>query len=112
MSQPRGNRLFGSSLIAFVVVAVIVAAVNVLLGGAVWRLDLTQDRIYTLSDGTKDVLKGLDGPVTLKLFFNGSDPQVPPALRTFARSVEDLLREYEIGGKGNILVEKNDPQPD
>ena len=112
MSQPRGNRLFGSSLIAFIVVAVIVAAVNVLLGGAVWRLDLTQDRIYTLSDGTKDVLKGLDGPVTLKLFFNGSDPQVPPSLRTFARSVEDLLREYEIGGKGNIIVEKHDPQPD
>ncbi len=112
MSQPRGNRLFGSSLVAFVVVAVIVAAVNILLGGAVWRVDLTQDRIYTLSDGTKDVLKGLDGPVTLKLFFNGSDPQVPPALRLFARSVEDLVREYEIGGKGNIVVEKHDPQPD
>lgn len=112
MSQPRGNRLFGSSLVAFVVVAVIVAAVNILLGGAVWRIDLTQDRIYTLSDGTRDVLKGLDGPVTLKLFFNGSDPQVPPALRLFARSVEDLLREYAIGGKGSVIVEKHDPQPD
>ena len=112
MSQPRGNRLFGSSLVAFIVVAVIVAAVNILLGGAVWRLDLTQDRIYTLSNGTRDVLKGLDGPVTLKLFFNGSDPQVPPSLRLFAQSVEDLLREYEINGKGNVVFERHDPQPD
>ncbi|MBU4459470.1 MAG: Gldg family protein [Verrucomicrobia bacterium] len=112
MPQPRGPRLFGSSLAAFAVVAVIVAAVNILLGGVVWRIDMTQDRIYTLSDGTRDVLKGLDGPVTFKLFFNGSDPQVPPTVKLFARSVEDLLREYEIAGKGNILVEVHDPQPD
>ncbi|MCX7819142.1 MAG: Gldg family protein [Kiritimatiellae bacterium] len=111
-NQPRGGRLLGSSLAAFVVVAAIVVAVNVILGGVVWRLDLTEDRIYTLSEGTRAVLRELDGPVTLKFFFNASDPQVPPHLRVYARAVSDLLREYEIEGRGKIVVETYDPVPD
>lgn len=111
-TQPRGGRLFGSSLAAFLITAVIVAAINVLVGAMVWRIDLTEDRIYTLSSGTRQMLAGLENPTTLKLFFNGTDPQVPPALRLYARAVEDLLREYEIAGRGNIIVEKHDPVPD
>ncbi len=111
-TQPRGGRLFGSSVAAFGIVAAIIAAANVLLSSVVVRMDLTEDRIYTLSAGTRELLAGLDGPCTLKLFFNASDPQVPPALRVYARQVEDLLREYEIAGRGRILVEKHDPIPD
>ncbi len=111
-NQPRGGRLVGSSLAAFAIVTAIVVAVNVILGGMVWRLDLTEDRIYTLSEGTRQVLRELDGPVTLKLFFNASDPQVPPNLRVYARAVNDLLREYEIAGRGNVVVETYDPVPD
>jgi ABC-type uncharacterized transport system involved in gliding motility auxiliary subunit len=110
--QPRGKTLVGSSIAAFLIVAAIVVAVNVLFSQVVWRLDLTEDRIYTLSEGTREVLAELDGPVTLKLFFNSSDPMVPPQLRTYARQVEDLLREYEIASRGRIVLEKYDPVPD
>jgi len=111
-NQPRGGRLVGSSLAAFAIVTAIVVAINTILDGVVWRLDLTEDRIYTLSEGTRSVLRDLDSPVTLKLFFNASDPQVPPNLRVYARAVNDLLREYEIAARGKVVVESYDPIPD
>lgn len=111
MSATSSHRVFGG-FAAVAVVLVIVGAANVLVGNLNLRADLTEEKLYTLSAGTREVLGKLEAPVTLKFFFNGSEPQVPPGIKLFARSVEDLLREYEISGKGRIVVEKHDPKPD
>jgi ABC-type uncharacterized transport system involved in gliding motility auxiliary subunit len=59
------------------------------------------------------VLHKLDRTVTLKFYFNRSAQEVPIPLKTFARQVEDLLREYQLAGGGRIVVEPtHDPKPD
>jgi ABC-type uncharacterized transport system involved in gliding motility auxiliary subunit len=104
-------KLSGGIAGLLVLLAILIAA-NVIIGGLRVRKDFTQERLYTLSDGTRSVLKKLDHNVTLKFFFSSSAPEVPGPLKTFAQQVEDLLHEYQLAGRGRIVVEKYDPKPD
>jgi ABC-type uncharacterized transport system involved in gliding motility auxiliary subunit len=90
----------------------ILVAVNVILGNLRLRLDVTEERLYTLSAGTQTILRELDGTVTLKLFASTSSPQIPMYLKTYARQVEDLLGEYRMAAGRKLLVEVIDPTPD
>jgi len=101
-----------SGAVGLVALLAILVAVNVIVGSVRLRVDLTQEKLYTLSAGTRRMLKALDRPVTLKLFFNSSTPEVPPQLKNYAREVEDLLKEYRMAGGRRIQVEKYDPKPD
>jgi ABC-type uncharacterized transport system involved in gliding motility auxiliary subunit len=97
-----------------VVMLVILIAVNVITGAVPARVDLTQDKAYTLSAGTKTILKKLDTPVKVRFYCTQSETATPETvfLKDYARKVEDLLREYkQIAGK-NLIIEKYDPQPD
>jgi ABC-type uncharacterized transport system involved in gliding motility auxiliary subunit len=100
------------SFLGLAVVIVIAIAVNVILSTFNLRKDLTEEKLYTLSEGTRGILKDLPEPVTLKLFFNGSNAEVPIQIKSFVRRVEDLLTEYRVHGKGNIIIEQYDPKPD
>jgi ABC-type uncharacterized transport system involved in gliding motility auxiliary subunit len=91
---------------------VILVAVNAILGNARLRLDVTEERLYTLSQGTKTILRELDNTVTLKLFVSTSSPQMPMYLKSYARQVEDLLAEYRMAAGRKLLVEVIDPRPD
>jgi ABC-type uncharacterized transport system involved in gliding motility auxiliary subunit len=75
------------------------------------RVDLTADKTYTLSAGTKAILKKLDTPVQIK-FYATQGKDMPVELKVYAQRVEDLLNEYEKVGGNNIQVRKYDPQPD
>jgi len=88
----------------------ILVLLNLVLGAARGRFDLTQGRLYTLSEGTRAVLGKLESPVKIRLYFSQSD--VPLPIKAYGRRVEDLLAEFRQAGRGKILVEKFDPQPD
>ncbi|MFT5719563.1 MAG: ABC-type uncharacterized transport system involved in gliding motility auxiliary subunit, partial [Oleiphilaceae bacterium] len=75
------------------------------------RLDLSESGLYTLSAGTKKILKGLDQPVTLSLYFSEKASSQLPALRTYAQRVEELLEEYVGLSNGKITFIKIDPIP-
>lgn len=102
----------GFGLVALALVFGILVAVNVIASSMRLRIDLTQEKLYTLSPVTRQVLAGLDKTVTLKFFFNRSAPDIPTPLKGFADQVEDLLREYSLAARGRIIVEKYDPKPD
>ena len=96
------------------VMLVMIVAVNVIFGAKPVRVDMTQERAYTLSAGTKAVLKKLDTPIKVRFYCTQSETATPESvyLKSYARKVEDLLQEYkQIAGK-NLLIEKYDPQPD
>jgi ABC-type uncharacterized transport system involved in gliding motility auxiliary subunit len=76
------------------------------------RVDLTADKAFTLSPGTKRILGKLDSRVTIRFYCTQGDTAMPPALRTYAQHIEDLLAEYQQAGKGKIVVQKLDPKPD
>ncbi len=97
-----------------VVMLVIMLAVNVITGARPVRVDLTQEKAFTLSDGTRAVLKKLDTPVKIRFYCTQSEMATPETvyLKNYARKVEDLLQEYkQIAGR-NLIIEKYDPQPD
>ena len=91
---------------------VILIAANFLLGSFNARVDLTQGSVYTLSQGTKSILGKLEAPVKIRLYFSQSSSTVPVGLKTFAKRVEDLLREFERAGNGKVIIEKLNPEPD
>ncbi len=90
----------------------ILIAVNVIVSNLRARVDLTEENLCTLSDGTRNVLKQLERKVTLKLFFSSSDPAVPMQLKSYADQVTDLLQEYRKASGNKVKVEQYDPKPD
>lgn len=92
----------------------IVIAVNFIAGNVRTRVDLTQSKAYTLSAGTKAVLKKLDAPLKIRFYCTQSEAATPETvfLKNYARKVEDLLAEYRQVAGRNLVIEKYDPQPD
>jgi ABC-type uncharacterized transport system involved in gliding motility auxiliary subunit len=89
----------------------ILLLVNFVLGAFNQRIDLTQGRLYTLSEGTRSVLSKLEAPVRIRLYFTQS-ADTPLGMKVFGRRVEDLLAAFRREANGKIIIEKLDPQPD
>jgi ABC-type uncharacterized transport system involved in gliding motility auxiliary subunit len=89
----------------------IFAALNFIASKLNVRCDLTEERLYTVSDSTRKVLKKLDTPVTLKFYYTKSS-NMPAFLKTYASKILDLMKEYKQVGGTNIIIEKYDPAPD
>ncbi|HPS01435.1 MAG TPA: GldG family protein, partial [Candidatus Sumerlaeota bacterium] len=103
-----------NAIVALVVVAVIVLAVN-LIGSLLFnrvKLDITQEKLYTLSEGSRNTLKGIDATVTAKFFYSRTALTSVPFLRDYANRVEELLREYLAYSGGKMKLEIIDPRPD
>jgi len=90
----------------------ILVAIGVIAGAAKFRLDLTSERLFTLSDGTKKIIGKLDTPVIIRFYCTQSQNDMPVALKNYAKRVEDLLYEYRQASHGQIQIQKFDPQPD
>ena len=105
------QRLFSKAgLLGLALLALLLTAVsNHLFKGA--RLDLTEDKLFTLSDGTHNLLSSLDGSATLQLYYSESQTKELPFIRNYARRVTELLEEYAAASKGKIKLEVIDPEP-
>ena len=114
MSANKSNLLsrFGTGLAGLLVLLVIIGAANLIIANLRLRVDLTAERLYTLSTGSKQVLAKLENDVTLKFYFSSSSAEMPMGLKTYANQVQDLLKEYELAGKGRVALEAYDPKPD
>ena len=75
------------------------------------RLDLTEQKLYTISEGTKTILEGLDKPIELDFFYSDEATKGLVALRNYARRVEELLRAYERESGGKLKLHVVDPEP-
>jgi ABC-type uncharacterized transport system involved in gliding motility auxiliary subunit len=100
------------SVVGVIAVLVILIAINLLGGFLKFRSDLTENRLYTLSDGTKKILNKLDTDVVIRFYFSKDNASVPVPLRTYAQEVQDLLDEYQQASHGKVKVVKLDPKPD
>jgi ABC-type uncharacterized transport system involved in gliding motility auxiliary subunit len=99
------------SAVGLVVLALLLIAVNYLVSVVPAKADLTEGKLYTLSDGTKKILRNLASPVTVKLYVSRGDT-VPVPLRGFAQRVDDMVREFKGVAGANLIVERYNPQPD
>ena len=75
------------------------------------RMDLTQNRLYTLTAGTKNILGALEEPITLRLFLSQASATRLPGISSYTQRVKELLREYARQAGGVITVRIIDPEP-
>ena len=76
-----------------------------------FRLDLTEQRLFTLSDGTRNTIRAIDEPVTLRLYVSRSLASRLPSISGYVARVRDLLQEYEYAADGKIILTVIDPEP-
>ncbi|MGD8976312.1 MAG: Gldg family protein, partial [Gammaproteobacteria bacterium] len=75
------------------------------------QLDLTENQLYTISGGTRDLLGSLEEPVQLYFFFSSRATEDIPQLRDYARRVRELLQEFVITAGGKLQLTEIDPLP-
>jgi gliding motility-associatede transport system auxiliary component len=99
------------SAVGLVALLLVLVAVNFLVSRVPARVDLTDGDLYTLSPGTRKILRGLQSPVKVKLYVSQGE-SVPVQLRGFAQRVEDTVREFKQAAGSNLVVERYNPKPD
>jgi ABC-type uncharacterized transport system involved in gliding motility auxiliary subunit len=99
------------SAVGLAALFLILVAFNYLAAGASLRADLTEGKLYTLSEGTKKVLRGLEAPVKVKLYVSSGEA-MPVPLRGFAQRAANLVEEFKSVAGPNLVIERYDPRPD
>ena len=106
----------GYSLAALLVVAVLLLTINLLADLLVKgvRFDMTANRLYTLSEGTRHILASLDEPLSLRFYFSEKQFSEMPGIATYGQRVRELLEEYAAvsNGKLHLIIEAPEPFSD
>ena len=76
-----------------------------------FRIDLTEDKLYSLSDGTKAIVSSLPEPLELLFFYSESATKDNPPIRSYGFRVQELLREIVIESDGQLTFKLIDPEP-
>jgi ABC-type uncharacterized transport system involved in gliding motility auxiliary subunit len=107
-SDPRRRR----SLAALLCILLMLVAANIIAGRLLpVRLDLTAERLYTLSSGTGQTLARIDEPITLRFYYSTRLGQAIPAYGVYAQRVRELLDEYVAAARGKLRLEVYQPLP-
>ncbi|MEX2453720.1 MAG: GldG family protein, partial [Rhodospirillaceae bacterium] len=110
-STVRDNRAL--SAVALVLAVVLFLAINVFSEAAIkgYQLDLTEQRLYTLSEGTEKTLAAVEEPITLRFFATRKLIETTPGLSGYADRVQELLERYVSLSNGAIRLELVNPEP-
>lgn len=76
-----------------------------------WQLDLTQNRLYTISPGTDRILKSIKEPIDLYFFYSATEAESIPQISPYGQRVHDFLEELAQRSDGMIHLHVIDPKP-
>lgn len=101
------------SLGSLLLLVVLFVALTMIAGSLFkgFRFDLTENRLFTLSEGTGRILESLEEPVTLYFYFSQDASREIPAVRAYAKRVNELLDEFVDRSGGMLSVQHIDPDP-
>jgi ABC-type uncharacterized transport system involved in gliding motility auxiliary subunit len=107
----RSQQRLGTSSLLLVAVAFVAAVVisNQLFKGL--RIDLTENNLYTLSDGTTRILESIEEPINLYFYFSDQATEGVPSLRDYANRVREMLEEFADASRGKLRLSVIDPLP-
>ena len=98
------------ALVLLVLGFIAFSAINTLLFGRL-RIDFTEGALYTVSDGTREIIAGIGEPIDMYFFFSDKATREAAPLRGYARRVRELLEEYAHEADGRIRLHVIDPEP-
>ena len=107
-NRQRNLGVLSLVLLGLVFVAAVTANNSLLTG---LRIDLTEDNLYTVSPGTRNVLSSIVEPINVYLFFSDSESADIAPLRNYASRVREMLEELEGAAGGNLVLHVVDPVP-
>lgn len=90
----------------------ILAGFNYIAAMGKQRIDLTKEKLYTLSKGSKEILGKIDGQVEIRFYCTRGEKEMPMVLKSYAQRVDDLLAEYQQYAGKKLVVKRLDPKPD
>ncbi len=96
-------------LLAFLAMVLVIMLANRYLSSI--RLDVTENKLYTVSQGTKNILSSLSEPINLKFFYSKKMAAQLPGIGVYAERVADMIKEYQRLAGTNISIEQIDPEP-
>lgn len=102
--------LFSPAGLVGIAVALIVSVVIISFLPSL-RIDLTEDKLYTLSEGTRNIVSNLENPIELRFFYSESATEDQPQIRAYGTRVQELLEEIVIASDGNLSLSVIDPEP-
>lgn len=106
----RRNLTSGTGLLIAVVLFLAVNIISNLALKSV-RFDLTENKLYTLSQGTRNILAGLDEPITLRLYLSKKLASNFPDINSYSVRVKELLEQYQRVSNGKLTLDIIDPEP-
>ena len=114
MMQKRQLKRTGIfSLWGLTLAFIVFIATNMLFN--VWspavRLDVSEDKLYTLSDGTQSILQSIDEPVVLHFFFSERLGKEVPLYASYSRRIRELLVEIVAVADGKVVLVEHNPEP-
>ena len=100
------------ALVGIPLALVLFFAVNVFANATLRsaRVDLTEEKLFSLSDGSRAIAENLEEPVRLYLYFSRKEASELTELVAYADRVERLLREYVRHSDGMLELEVIDPE--
>ncbi len=109
----RLSRTGAVSLVGLFIGAILFVAINTLFDGLFpgARIDLTEDRLFTLSEGTHETLAAIDEPVEMHFFYSERLGRELPFYGGYSRRVRDLLNEIVAAAGGKVILHERDPVP-
>ena len=93
-------------------VALLLIAINIIASILNGRVDMTEEKRYTLSPGTRAILKTIKAPVSVRLYYSRDVKNMPVWMKNYAPRVRDMLKEYERLADGRLTIEEKNPTPD
>lgn len=100
------------SIGGLILLLLILVLVNFVFARVNLRWDATEDKLYSLSDSTREILAGLKQNVAIKVYYSQDLVNTPVHIKTYARRLLDFLSEYEYESDGRVTVETYNPKAD
>jgi ABC-type uncharacterized transport system involved in gliding motility auxiliary subunit len=93
--------------------AVVLLSINLIssIGLRSWQADLTQDRLFTISNGTREILKSIDEPIRAQLYFSRNLAAASPDVARYFDRVRALFEQYRNISGGKLQLSILDPEP-
>ncbi len=110
MKQPNRRN---AALVALLCLLALLVSINVIAANTLRsaRLDLTQGKLYTLSDGSRSILSKLEEPVVLRFYYSPALGTQIPSYGVYAQRVREMLEEYAALSKGKLELQILNPEP-
>ena len=102
-----------TTILALVLLVALFFGINILAGQGLRsaRIDLTENKLFTLAEGSRRIARSAEEPIRLTYYWSQSITRKSPGLQQWGQRVRELLEEFQRQSGGKIKLEIVDPEP-